>query len=141
MFKRMIKQKKKFKIPKNITTYFGKESEFKGTLKFSGNLQIEGRIKGNISGEGNVLIGETAKIESDIHALAVINYGEIRGNIYAENEIELHVPGKVYGNLEAPSVEIEKGAIFEGISRQRKPKLTDDEKLELKKSLDELKDI
>ncbi len=137
-----IKKKKTgIKNLKNITTYFGKESEFKGILKFSGNVQIEGRIKGTISGEGNVLIGETAKIESDIHALTVINYGEIRGNIYAKKEIELHVPGKVYGNIEAPSVEIEKGVIFEGTSWQRKPKLTDDEKLEIKKSLNELKDI
>ena len=118
---------KKFSSSKNITCFFGKESTFEGIIKFHGNARIDGRFKGKIWGGGTLLIGETAKIESDIHALAVINYGEIHGSIYAEKEIELHVPGKVYGNIEAPSVGIEKGVIFEGTSWQRKPKLADDE--------------
>ncbi len=132
---------KKFRSSEKITCLLGKESTFEGIIKFNGNARIDGQFKGELFGEGTLFIGEYAKIESEIHASSVINYGEIHGNIYAKKEIELHVPGKVYGNIEAPSVEIEKGVVFEGISRQRKSKLIDDEKFEIKKSLDELKDI
>jgi len=132
---------RKFRSSENISCFLGKESTFGGIIQFQGNARIDGQFKGELLGGETLLIGETAKIESDIHALAVISYGEIHGNIYAKKEIELHVPGKVYGNIEAPSVAIEKGVTFEGTSWQRKPKLTDDEKLELKKSLDELKDV
>ena len=130
-----------FKSSEKTSCLLGKESTFEGIIKLNGNARIDGQFKGELLGGETLLIGETAKIESDIHALAVISYGEIHGNIYAKKEIELHVPGKVYGNIEAPSVAIEKGVTFEGTSWQRKPKLTDDEKLELKKSLDELKDV
>ena len=130
-----------FKKSEKVTCFFGKESTFEGTIKFHGIARIEGQIKGKILGDGTLLISEDAKIESVIHVSSVINSGEIHGNIYAEKEIELHVPGKVYGNIEAPNVGIEKGVVFQGTSWQRKPKLTDNEKLELKKSLDELKDI
>ena len=86
--------RKKFRSSENISCFFEKESTFEGIIKFQGSARIDGQFKGEILGEGTLLIGETAKIESDIHALAVINYGEIHGNIYAEKEIELHVPEK-----------------------------------------------
>jgi len=132
---------KKFGTSEHMTCFFGKESKFEGIIKFHGTARIDGRSKGKIWGEGTLSIGREAKIESEIHASSVINSGEIHGNIYAEKEIELHAPGKVYGNVEAPTIEIEKGVVFEGTSWQRKPKLTDDEKLEIKNALNKLKDI
>jgi len=132
---------KKFKASDDITCFLGKESSFEGIIRFKGTTRIDGRSKGKIVGEGTLFIGNEAVVESEIHASTVINSGEIHGNIYAQNEIELHVPAKVYGNFEAPTIEMEKGVIFEGTSWQRKPKLTDDEKLEIKNALNRLKDI
>jgi len=43
----------------------------------------------------------------------VVN-GQVEGNIRATQLIELHNPGRVKGNLETPSLSIDKGVMFEG---------------------------
>ena len=107
-------KKNKNILGKNIETFLGKYTEFEGDLKFFGAIRVDGFVKGNILGEGTLYIGEGSKIESDIHVTNIVNYGEIHGNIIAEKKIDIRMPGKVFGNIEAPVIEIETGAIFQG---------------------------
>lgn len=106
-----------------INAFLGKDTEFKGTLTFSGAVRIDGKFKGEILTEGTLIVGESAVIESNIHVSNIIVSGEIRGNISAEKRIEIHAPGRVFGNIEAPTVVINEGVIFEGHCRMQK--LTD----------------
>jgi cytoskeletal protein CcmA (bactofilin family) len=41
----------------------------------------------------------------------------IRGDIHAAEQVELHYPGRVHGNIFSPSLFIDKGVIFEGECR------------------------
>jgi cytoskeletal protein CcmA (bactofilin family) len=75
---------------------------------------LDGRFKGEINTQGTLIVGETALIESDIYAAHIIISGEIKGNIVAENRIEIHAPGKIIGNIRAPVITMEEGVIFEG---------------------------
>ena len=68
-------------------------------------------------------------IESDIHVSYIIIHGEIKGNILADNRIEIHAPGKVFGNIQAPIIVIEEGVIFEGNCSMKHNDKTDDKKL------------
>ncbi len=97
-----------------ITAFLGRETEFEGNLSFKGMVRIDGRFKGEINTEGTLIVGETAVIDSDIHASNVIISGEIRGHIVAGERIEILSPGKVFGDIESPSVVINSGVIFEG---------------------------
>ena len=110
----------------------GRNSEFEGDLKFYGTTLIEGRFKGNISGEGTLSIGEAGQIEADIHVSHIIVYGEIHGNIMAEKKIEILVPGKIFGNVEAPVVIIAAGAVFQGKCRTQPPQVVEKEALQAK---------
>ena len=85
-----------------MSTLFGKDTEFEGTLKFYGTIRIDGHFKGEILGEGNLIVGEEATIESDIHVSNVLNTGLIQGNVIADKKIEILSPGRVLGNIEAP---------------------------------------
>jgi len=97
-----------------ITAFLGRDTEFEGNLSFKGMVRIDGRFKGEINTEGTLIVGETAVIDSDIHASNVIISGEIRGHVVAGEKIEILSPGKVFGDIEAPSVTINTGVIFEG---------------------------
>jgi cytoskeletal protein CcmA (bactofilin family) len=55
--------------------------------------------------------------------------GEIRGNIVASDRIEIHAPGKVFGNIQAPTVIIDEGVVFEGNCRMHPTKGTDEKKV------------
>ena len=97
-----------------ITAFLGRDTEFEGNLSFKGMVRIDGSFKGRINTEGTLIVGETAVIDSDIHASNVIISGEVRGNIDAGEKIEIISPGKVFGDIDAPSVTINTGVIFEG---------------------------
>ena len=103
-----------------ITAFLGQDTEFEGNLSFKGMVRIDGRFKGEINTEGTLIVGETAVIDSDIHASNVIISGEVRGHIVAGERIEILSPGKVFGDIEAPSVTINTGVIFEGNCQTQK---------------------
>jgi cytoskeletal protein CcmA (bactofilin family) len=103
-------------------TFLGKETVFEGKLKYEGSIRIEGRFKGEISAKGNLAVGEGALIEADIYVSYASISGEIHGNITAEQRVDIHSPGKVFGNIQSPTVVIDEGVIFEGKSRMYQAK-------------------
>jgi len=112
-----------------INAFLGKNTEFEGKLSFTGTVRIDGRFKGEIDSKGTLIIGETAFLESDVHISHIIISGEFRGNILAESRIEIHAPGKVFGNIRAPVVVIDEGVVFEGNCRMLKEGASDASKL------------
>jgi len=112
-----------------INAFLGKNTEFEGKLSFTGTVRIDGRFKGEIDSKGTLIIGETAFLESDVHISHIIISGEFRGNILAESRIEIHAPGKVFGNIRAPVVVIDEGVVFEGNCRMLKEGASDAAKL------------
>jgi len=114
-----------------INAFLGKDTEFEGKLSFRGAVRIDGRFTGEIFTEGTLIAGESAIIKSEIHVSHIIISGEIRGNIIADKRIEIHAPGKVYGNIQAPVVVIDEGVIFEGNCRMQKIEAEKEKKLAL----------
>jgi cytoskeletal protein CcmA (bactofilin family) len=112
-----------------INAFLGKDTEFEGKLSFKGAVRIDGRFTGEIFTDGTLIAGESAVIKSEIHVSHIIISGEIRGNIIADKRIEIHAPGKVYGNIQAPVVVIDEGVIFEGNCRMQKVEAEREKKL------------
>lgn len=103
-----------------VNGLIGENAEFEGMLVCSGDITIEGRFKGELSVRGTLFVGEDAEVEAEIHAAQVVIAGQIRGNIIADEKIELSRPGKVLGNIQAPILVIDEGVIFEGNCRMNK---------------------
>ena len=85
-----------------ISTFLGEGTEIEGELKLSGAVRLNGHFKGKISGEGTLIIGEEAKIESDIYVSNLFNCGEIQGNVTADEKIVICAGGKVIGSIQTP---------------------------------------
>jgi len=99
-----------------IKTLLGKGSDFEGKLTFEGAVRIEGNFKGEVFSEDVLIIGEGAYVEAEIDIGEVIIQGTVVGNIRAQKGIEIRRPGRVKGDLTTPSLQIDKGVIFEGRS-------------------------
>ncbi|NMB75989.1 MAG: polymer-forming cytoskeletal protein [Myxococcales bacterium] len=97
-----------------MTTILGRGSEFEGKLHFEGTLQIEGVYSGEINSDSTLIVGDGAKVSAEINVGTVVINGEVRGNIRAAQGVEIRGGGKMYGNIETPTLQIEKGVIFEG---------------------------
>lgn len=99
-----------------ITTLLGRGAQFEGKLTFEGTVRIDGRFKGEVFSEDVLVIGDGAQVEASIDVGEVIIQGTVVGNIVAKRSIEIHAPGRVKGDLHTPSLQIDKGVIFEGRS-------------------------
>ncbi len=99
-----------------ITTLLGRGASFEGKLTFEGTVRIDGKFKGSVFSDDVLVIGEGAVVEAEIEIGEVIIQGTVIGNVSAKRSIEIHAPGKVKGDLRTPSLQIDKGVIFEGRS-------------------------
>ncbi len=98
----------------DLNALLGRGSEFEGKLTFEGTVRIDGKFTGTIVTNDVLVVGEGAKVSAEITCGTIIVHGEINGNVKAKGSVELHQPAKVRGNLETPSLMIEKGVVFEG---------------------------
>ncbi len=101
----------------DLNALLGRGSEFEGKLTFEGTVRIDGKFTGTIVSGDVLVVGEGAKISAEISCGTIIVHGEVSGNIRAKNAVELHHPAKMRGNIESPSLMVEKGVIFEGQSK------------------------
>src|SRR5512132_674454 len=99
-----------------ITTLLGRGASFEGKLTFEGTVRIDGRFKGEVFSDDVLVIGEGAILEAEIDVGEVIIQGTVVGNVKAKRSIEIHAPGRVKGDLHTPTLQIDKGVVFEGRS-------------------------
>jgi len=102
-----------------INAFLGGETSFEGKLTYTGAVRFDGRFKGEIHTEDILVVGETAKVEGQIHVGTAIVKGEVIGDITATERVELHHPSKVIGNVTTPSIKIDDGAIFDGSCKMK----------------------
>ncbi len=113
----MLKRDELTSAPVNtgdLNALLGRGSEFEGKLTFEGTVRIDGKFNGTIVTNDVLVVGEGAKVSAEITCGTVIVHGEIVGNLKAKTAVELHQPAKMKGNIETPSLMIEKGVTFEG---------------------------
>jgi len=83
-----------------------------GDLEGQGEVQIDGTINGNISGN-TLLIGVSANITGDIIAETVRVHGTVNGQIKARS-VSLARTAHVVGNILHENLSVELGAFLEG---------------------------
>lgn len=103
-------------IVSEISTLLGRGTAFEGKLTFEGTVRVDGKLKGEVFSDDILIIGEGATVEAEIDIGEIIIQGTVIGNIRARRSIEVLAPGRVKGDLHTPSLQIEKGVIFEGRS-------------------------
>jgi len=99
---------------KNSDTVIGHDAYFQGTLTAKGSLRIDGRVDGSVVDAKFVTLGKTGKVKGDISCEVCSISGEVKGNVAAVDHIEVLSGSKVDGDLRAPRIILEEGAVFNG---------------------------
>lgn len=99
--------------PVGFETVLGASSHVEGHLRTEGNIRLDGTLTGTLDITGNVLVGETAKINADIDARNVSIAGAVRGNVTG-NKVQILRTGRVWGDITAKALTTEEGAFIDG---------------------------
>lgn len=101
-------------LPDRVTSVLGPGITWKGNLRGSGGVRIEGMFDGEIAVRGLVVVGETGRVTCpELRANTVIVAGAVRGNITAE-KIEIRSTGRVWGDVTTTAFSTEEGAFLRG---------------------------
>jgi cytoskeletal protein CcmA (bactofilin family) len=93
----------------------GKSITIKGDLSGNEDLQIDGNVEGRIDLPNNQLtIGAEGRVKAEIHAKSVIVIGHVTGNLSAADRIHVEATGIVDGDVKAPRLVIQEGAMLNG---------------------------
>lgn len=107
----------------------GSSLEIKGNITGKEDLQIDGKVDGPISLQGQKLtVGRTGRVNSEVTAQEVIVYGNIIGNLVAQDRVEIKKDASVTGDIATARIGIEDGAHFKGrieIDRAKPPAAVD----------------
>jgi len=107
-------------VKDNWLGFVGDVSMFEGEVSFKSMLRIDGHFSGNItSPDGTLIISAGAQVTKAVIkvAIAKIN-GTVEGDIRASKELVLGRTACVTGNVITPTLCVEEGAFFNGISRR-----------------------
>ena len=85
-----------------------------GDFKSGGNIIVEGTVKGSVTTQGDLRVGEQARIDANVVAVNAHISGEVKGNINISEKLELTSTAKVSGDVQTKILIVESGATING---------------------------
>ena len=107
------------KGPNNLAhTLISRATEIVGEIHFTGELIVEGRVKGNIYAEDDskalIRVADKGTVEGEICVPSAIINGLVQGNVRSANHIELAAKAVVVGNVYYNLIEMVMGSEVNG---------------------------
>jgi cytoskeletal protein CcmA (bactofilin family) len=107
----------------SLSGFVGSGTVITGEASFKSMLRVDGRFSGRInSTDGTLIVGAGGQVDANIEVAIATIHGIVNGDIVATDRIELGRAAKLTGNIQAPSLMIEQGAVFEGSCKMTQAK-------------------
>ncbi|MCU1282919.1 MAG: hypothetical protein JWM53_6465 [bacterium] len=103
-----------------MKTVIGPETRIAGPLSGKDDLEVHGTVDGPVHGEASVTIAAGARIGGEVRGRDVIVGGELTHAVFATGTVRILATAVLTGDIEAPRVAIDEGAVFDGQIRMRK---------------------
>lgn len=91
-----------------------KDTSIDGNVETTGNLRIEGNVKGNIKARSKVVLGNSGEVEGQVFAQTADVEGTIKGTVQVEGLLTLKSTAHIKGDIKTGKLVMEAGAIFDG---------------------------
>lgn len=93
----------------------GKSITIKGDISGNEDVLVEGKVEGKVDLPQNQLtVGANGICEATVHAKTVIIVGRVAGDVSAVERVEIQATGVVDGDVKAPRLVVEEGAVING---------------------------
>ncbi len=103
------------RAPQGGVAAIGPSIKIKGDLSGDEDLMIHGHVNGEIRLPKNkVTIGQSGRVQADVYGKSIRVEGQVKGNLYGDQDVVVRASGRVQGNIVGPRVTLENGANFKG---------------------------
>lgn len=97
-------------------TLLAKGVHLRGEIRVEGTVRIDGRLDGEVQTKGTVIVGEDGMVQGTIVAGTLISSGKVKATVNASEKVQLLRTSMLVGEIHAPSLSMEDGAKFQGLS-------------------------
>jgi len=98
----------------NNTSLIGSGTIFSGDIEASGDLRIDGTVRGNILSKAKIVIGPSGRVEGDIEGAQADVMGTVTGSVKVLELLHLRADSVIEGNISARQLQVEPSARFNG---------------------------
>jgi cytoskeletal protein CcmA (bactofilin family) len=98
----------------DLNGFLDNGSHLQGELRFDASFRVDGKLSGKVESEGDLIVGETGEVDGELRVGQIFVSGTVRGNITATRRVQIAPSGKVFAEIDTPTLVIEDGATFEG---------------------------
>ena len=109
---------KKAGVVAGATTLVSSDTIVVGDIQFAGNLDVEGVVRGNVIAapgkDALVRVVGKGRVEGEIRAPLVVVNGQVKGDVYSTERLELAELARVEGNVFYALLEMAVGAEVNG---------------------------
>lgn len=98
-----------------LSGFVGHGTTLTGETNFHAMLRVDGHLIGTVSSEnGTLIVGTNGQVDANVAVAAAMINGAVNGDIVATEKLQLGRTARVLGNIQAPRLIVEEGAILEG---------------------------
>uniref|UniRef100_A0A7C3I6S8 Polymer-forming cytoskeletal protein n=1 Tax=Gracilinema caldarium TaxID=215591 RepID=A0A7C3I6S8_9SPIR len=98
----------------SINTIIGPGTFIQGDISSAGFTRIDGALKGDLVAQGRVVVGENARLRSNITGTAVTVGGVVLGDILANERVTVLSSAVVLGTIITCRIQIDEGCVVHG---------------------------
>ena len=96
-----------------LNAFLAKGTNFKGELRFSGIVRIDGIFEGKVFTDGTLVVGETGVVKGEIYVGELLSSGVVEGTIRATRSMDIAGEGRLFGKVSSPSLNVAEGVVVE----------------------------
>jgi cytoskeletal protein CcmA (bactofilin family) len=98
----------------SINTIIGPGTSVSGDIESAGFTRVDGSMRGDLTAKGRVVIGENARMKSNISGTNITIGGVVYGNVTASEKLVILTTGLVVGDIITRHIKTDEGALVDG---------------------------
>ena len=104
--------------PTKVDSVIGHQTQIVGDITFAGGLHIDGTVRGNVAArtdeKATLTLSERGSIEGEVNVPYVVLNGVVKGDVRANDRVELASNARVEGDVHYRMIEMAMGAEVNG---------------------------
>jgi len=129
----------KLEIDPNDVNRIINGTDIKGDINSKGDVRFDGKLTGNLSTSGKIIIGQSGNIRGEIKCKNADVSGKIEGKIIVTEQLTLKTTSLINGDIVTNKLAIEPGAKFTGTCSMESSQTLPKKKKNQKNNTEDLK--